>query len=318
MDTLLTSAMKSSIRQAIDTVMRAEIRINITQPIPIKRVFLKTCDELVSQKVITRPEVIGGSSLGGQNFMTFLGGEQPSIFPNYEIPPHIAQFIRFSIWDIFLQGFVLPSYKRRQGIDASDIDSLIFFLSFEFTELGKEYFGKDQAPINVYDPDGYLSLLYSANPKPDEEMLKYLTECLLVFKANHLLSSMVLLGIASERLIEVLALSLRDSMGGEKGNLWYTQKFKNKRDVSERFKSLHGKLKDEYGEELKMARLSEGLDLVVSLTFESIRIARNDIAHRNGKEILSCEVAGFLYNFSQYFFYINSIIKYLTENPKKH
>jgi hypothetical protein len=73
---------------------------------------------------------------------------------------------------------------------------------------------------------------------------------------------------------------------------------------------------EEYSEELDQEKLKDAFQHVVTLTFEQIRLARNDIAHLKEREFTWNEVNGFLHNFVQYFGYINRIIAFLSNNPK--
>jgi hypothetical protein len=125
------------------------------------------------------------------------------------------------------------------------------------------------------------------------------------------LATVVLLGIASERLIEVLAESLRDALGGPTGAKWFDKKYSNTRDISARFEALSSRLMSEYGDELKREKLADPYHCVVKPTFHQIRCARNDIAHPSGRESTWNEVGGFLHNYVQHFIYANRIIAFL-------
>lgn len=145
--------------------------------------------------------------------------------------------------------------------------------------------------------------------------MRYLSECVSVFRSNHLLASVVLLGIASERLIEVLAENLRDALGDQRGIPWFQSKYSNKRDISARFKALSAKLMGEYGGALNQHKLKDAFQGVVTLTFEQIRLARNEVAHPAKRQFNWNDVSGFLRSFVQYFGYVNRIIAFLDDNP---
>jgi len=110
-------------------------------------------------------------------------------------------------------------------------------------------------------------------------MMRYLEECVGVFRGAHFLATIALLGVASERLIEVLAESLRDALGEPEGTKWFDKKFSQQWPVSRRFKALSDRLFREYEQDLKREKLKEAFDCVVKPTFDQIRCARNDIAH---------------------------------------
>jgi hypothetical protein len=131
-----------------------------------------------------------------------------------------------------------------------------------------------------------------------------------VFRGGYLMACIILLGVASERLIDVLAENLRDAV--EDGDKWFNEKYK-KKNMSERFKAVEGKLNGEFGAELKKEDLKDAFDEVVKPTFHNIRIARKDIAHPNDNDFSWNETSGFLHNFVQYFKHINRIIAFLNE-----
>jgi len=191
----------------------------------------------------------------------------------------------------------------------------VFFDAFVLTPYGVQILTDSANRIRVYDPDGYIANFTNANPPPDPEMMVYLSECLSVFRGGHLFATVILLAISSERLIELLAGKLQDALGEPRGTEWYN-KFTGKRDISARFQSLAGKLMEEYSDELNKEKLKEGFQSVVTLSFEAIRLARNDIAHLAGREFTWNEVSGLLHNFVQYFLYVNRIITLLAGNPK--
>ena len=313
-------AMNPSTRSAVrDCLFRALTHLASTNqhgPIPIKRLFLMTADYLVDTHLIVRPMFLGGEGAGGQKFTDLVKDEQNQIFPNYEIPENAALLMRQMIWELYLQGILSPATKSRMGIEISDMDTWVFLDTFMLTPYGVQVLTDETNRILVYDPDGFLANLIVSNPPPDTEMMRYLQECTSVFRAGHLLASVILLAVASERLIDVLAETLRDALGDHNGTTWYNQKYAQKRDVSVRFKAISAKLMDEYGDKLNDEKLKESFQSVVTLTFEAIRLARNDVAHLSGREFTWNEVSGFLHNFVQYYGYTNQILGLLASNPK--
>jgi hypothetical protein len=277
-------------------------------------------DGLVKADIIERPQFLGGKGLGGQKFVQLIEGRQPNLFPDYGIPSNIANLMRQTLWELYLQGILAPAPRQNPLEDtcypAKHQDYWLHLDYVMLTPYGVSILIDSQNRIQVHDPDGYLASFWNASSPPDTEMMRYLSECVSVFRGGHLLASVVLLTVASERLVEVLAESLRDALGGP-GAAWFHSKYKNKRDISDRFKTLAGKLMAEYGEEFEQQKLKDGFQSVVTLTFEQIRLARNDIAHLGGREFTWNEVSGFLHNFIQYFGYVNRIITFLANNPKR-
>ena len=313
----ITPSIISAVRNSVFYVLAHFASNDQHGPILVERLFLMTADHLVDSDIIIRPNFLGGKGASGQRFAQLIGSGQLEIFPNYEIPENISLLIRQVIWELYLQGILAPATKGRTGIEVSDRDTWVFLDAFMLTPYGVHILTDTSDRIRVHDPDGYLANFINSNPPPDTEMMRYLHECTSVFRGGHLLASVILLAIASERLIEVLAESLRIALGEPDGITWFNQKYAQKRYISARFKAISAKLMDEYGDKLNDEKLKDGFRSVVTLTFDTIRLARNDIAHLAGREFTWNEVSGFLHNFVQYYRYVNQIIKLLANNPKE-
>jgi hypothetical protein len=176
-------------------------------------------EELLKTGIFDRPEFLGGTGAGGQNFNQLIDNEQQSpIFPNYGIPEGVAYLIRQTVWELYVKGILTPSTQDSPNIYTKA--TWVFFDNFMITPYGLQILKDTSGRIKVYDPDGYIANFDNADPVPDPEMMKYLCECVSVFRDQHLFASVVLLAIASERLIEVLAEALRDALG-ERGATWF-------------------------------------------------------------------------------------------------
>jgi hypothetical protein len=281
-------------------------------PIPVRKLFAMTADHLVASDTINKPKF-----LGGKNFDQYLEIEEDAKFPNYEVSENIVLLIRQRIWELYLQGILTPATKVRDVPERGDRQIWLFFDAFMLTPYGVQILTDKSGRIIVHDPDGYLAIFKNSNKPQDTEMMRYLDECASVFRSGHLLASVILLAIASERLIEVLAESLRDALGKPEGTDWFDKNYAKQRIISERFKVVSMKIMGVYGDKLNDEKLKEPFQNVVKLTFDTIRLARNDIAHHAGREFTWNEVSGFLHNFVQYYRYVNQIIKFLSNNQKE-
>ena len=310
----LEPSIRSKIRDGVFEVLAQFTSNGAHGPIPVKRLFLMVADKLVKAGLVNRPDFLGGRGAGGQRFEQLLGGDQPQIFPNYGLPQGMADLIRQTTWQLYIQGVLAPATRESVNIHTREV--WVFFDDFVFTPYGVQLLTDSSDRIRVYDPDGYMSNFTNANPPPDPEMISYLSECISVFRGGHHLATIILLAISSERLIEVLAEKIRHALGEPRGTVWYDQKFSKQRDISTRFQSVTGKLMDEYAVELDKDKLKDGFQSIVTLSFEAIRLARNDIAHLAKREFTWNEVSGLLHNFVQYFLYVNRIITLLAAFPK--
>lgn len=221
------------------------------------------------------------------------------------VPGNIIRLVTQIFWELHLQGILSPSST---WISPSNGSAII-------TPYGIELVGENSGRIQTHDPDSYLGNFLNENPAPDAEMMLYIKECISVFQHGHFFACVILLGISSERLMTVLAENLRGALGHPNGTEWFEKKYRG--SVSEKFKAITNQLLANYNKELEEEKLKEALQGIVTLTFETIRHARNDIAHPKGREFTWNEVSGLLHNFVQYFKYINKIIALLANNPKK-
>jgi hypothetical protein len=277
--------------------------------------FLRAADILVSEGILKERR-------GGQNFTQQNTSGPIASYPNYEVDDDIAHLMKQTFWELYIQGVLAPASNFRAIINEHNQEERKWvsgglFLDLDhimLTPYGVDILIDSKNRIRVYDPDGYLANFWSASPLPDPIMMRYLSECNSVFRSGHLLASVILLGIASERLVNILAERLRDALGNPMGSEWFRTKYKG--DISDRFKALTNKLVAEYDQELKQEKLRDALEGVVTLTFAIIRHARNDIAHPKGRDFTWNEVSGFLHSFVQYFKYVNRIIELLANNPK--
>jgi hypothetical protein len=308
----------------IDAVTNSSVRAKVTQvlaqfasgaehgPIPIGLLFLRICDELsVAGTIPARPN--------GDKFASLKYSHHTDSFPDFGAPPEMARLVRQVLWEYYQEGILTPSPRARQVrskiTQNPDFVPLAFLLDFDHalvTPYGVDILTDTANRIQVHDPDGYLANFRDADPPPDPEMLRYLEESVAVFRGGHFLATVVLLGTASERLIDVLGEGLHDALQ----DLQWFSRYSRQRDISKRFKSLTGKLMGEYGQDLDDAKLKDAFNGVVSLTFEQIRCARNDIVHPKGRQFKWNEVSGFLHNFVQYFEYVNQIIALLQRDTK--
>jgi len=285
-------------------------------PIPLGRLFQDICDGLVQEGTIP-----GRSD--GAKFASLEYSHHTDRFPDFGVSPDIGSLVRQVLWELYVQGILTPSPQAHQVlnhqkgyagllplISQMDLDHAVL------TPYGVDILADTSGRVKVHDPDRYLANFWGADPQPDREMMRYLEESVAVFRGAHFLATIVLLGVASERLVEVLAESLREALGDPTGTEWFEKRYSNKRDISARFKALSGTLMGQYADELNREKLKDAFNGVVTLTFEQIRNARNEIAHPKGREFTWNEVSGFLHNYVQYFIYANRTIAFLRVNQK--
>jgi len=309
MDSSLSTSEISIIRESVFRTLSHLSHALPNQPIEVKRLFLLSAEELVEKRLFIRPDIIRGQEYG-----KLINQPEDSYFPDYGIPAVIADEIRRIIWDYYRKELISPF--TRAPINTQSGYTWVYFDQFKITKTGITIIEKSDYQLCLYDPDGYLLNITNIDPTPDPEMMKYLQECLVVFHGGHLFATVVLLAIASERLIDLFGETLRNSLGEPTGAEWYSRNIIHKREVSVRFEALEAKLMGEYGKQLTERKLLEGFHNIVKLTFQSIRITRNEIAHPMGRNLTINEVTGLLHNYFQYYLHTIRIINFLQE-PKK-
>jgi len=307
-DTSTSPQLRSAIRHQVFSVL-AHLASSIgAGPFKYKQVFLMAADGLLEKKLIERPDFLGGRGAGGQQFNQLIKGLQPNVFPAYGLPGSVSNHIRLVIWELYLQRIIYPTSRMigQEGPAPYRLEESFLNLNeFQITSYGLKLLIENEKLIRVYDADDYLSEFQNSSPPADPEMVRYLEECISVFGDNYLLASVVLLGVASERLIETLAENLKNKLGESEGNNWYSR-YKNK-EISKKFNSIINKIRDTY----KHLDMDSDEFKAAELTFHNIRIARNNVAHPRNWTTTKIQVTGLIYNFVQYFLYINKINKFL-------
>ncbi len=311
---IIAEPVRSEVRAKLTDVLRGYALEGRRGPVHVGLFYLKTLDALVEADIIEPTlDTDAADEFARDEYVRKTKG-----FPDFGVSPEITIYIRQLLWEFYLQGILAPAPATPEVSDKDRMSALhpmAFLLDLDsvmLTPYGVEILCDTSNRIQVHDPDAYLANFRNADPPPDPEMMRYLKECVVVFRGEHFLATIVLLGVASERLIEVLADSLRDALGEPEGSKWFDEEYSKERFVSHRFKALSDKLIGKYDPDLKGENLKERFYCVVKPTFDQIRCARNDIAHPSGREFTWNEVSLFLLSFVQYFIYVNRIIKLLA------
>lgn len=314
---IIAEPVRSAVRATLIDVLRGYALQGRRRSIHVAVFYLKTLHALALADIIDSTlDTDAIDEFESRGYVCKIDG-----FPDFGVSPEMTSFIRQLLWEFYLQGILAPAPATpevRHKDHTSALHPMAFLLDLDsvmLTPYGVGILCDTSNRIQVHDPDAYLANFRNADPPPDREMMRYLGESAAVFRDGRFLATIILLGVASERMIEVLAESLRDALGEPEGTKWFDRKYSKERFISSRFKTLSDRLFREYGQDLKREKLKERFDCVVKPTFEQIRCARNDIAHPSGREFTWNEVSGFLHSFVQYFIYVNRIIKLLRSKP---
>ena len=149
------------------------------------------------------------------------------------------------------------------------------------TRYGKECIDKESP--QPYDPDGYLKYLKSEIPDIDDVILMYISESLEAYLRGLMLSSTVMLGVASEKafllLFESYTNALRNPEKKKKFAAKLTTPIKQKIDM----------LRQEFNvlkkEKQIPKELADDLETQLDGICNFIRTCRNDVGHPSGRKI---------------------------------
>jgi len=216
------------------------------------------------------------------------------------MPAEDIDKIKAIIWQLIIQGVLVP------GVRGSGDTSWPFFY---ITEYGKTYLETEgSAP---YDPDGYLSCIKEDSPNVDDAVLLYLTEGLQCFLRSNNIASVVMVGVAAEKVVLNLIDSFASAMSDVSEATTFRRKTQNamiKTQFDELTKRLYPLKQQLPGE------LSRDLETYLGSIFNLIRSYRNEAGHPSGATV-SHEIA---YSNLQVFSYfsknVHRLIQYLSNN----
>jgi hypothetical protein len=220
--------------------------------------------------------------------------------PNYDFR-HNQLLVREIIWELLVQGILAP------GLNHANLDPPWIHV----TEYGHQCL--EAGDILPHDPDGYLERLQQQIEETlDDTVLMYLRESLLTFLAGRYLAATVMLGVASEKCIDLLIESYLNAVADQNKKTKFERKMKEAgRSVKRRFDAL----RDDLLTASLPPKLADALDIQLSGIFTLIRYSRNEAGHPTGRVIDRDVVYGNLLLFPQYCMRIYGLIEHLETNP---
>lgn len=205
------------------------------------------------------------------------------------------------IWELIVQGVIAPGMNSaNRGLPW-----------IHLTEYGRKSLKTND--FMPHDVLGYMSKLESAvGQTVDGIVTAYVRESLLTFLGGQYIASTVMLGVASERCVDLLIKAYSDAIADDSRKSTFEEKVaKAGRSVKRRFDVLRAGLLD-----LKLApELSDALDIHLSGIFTLIRYTRNDAGHPIGQKVEREEAYGNLVLFPQYCKRVYELINYFSTNP---
>jgi hypothetical protein len=231
-------------------------------------------------------------------------GEQrrPSV---YEVPGFISDAVRGVIWELIIQGIVVPGTGLGSGAGSPGLPL------FQITEWGKKCLASGE--FTPYDTGKYIERLQAKVPAVEPSVILYLTESLNGFRGATYLGSAVMLGVGAETVL----LSLRTAVHAALD----TQKKQEKFDADTKGRPAK-RISDEIRKRLEssMQQISNDLgkeDMTAELNgiFDLIRKTRNEAGHPTGRRVEREEAFALLQLFPSYCEAGYAVIKWLEKQP---
>jgi hypothetical protein len=169
-------------------------------------------------------------------------------------------------WELVALGIVAPG----NGVSQPN------FPWFRLTPYGKSVL--ESPKYHPHDRDGYISLLTQRVANADATVLAYLDESLESFVRANNVAAMVMLGVAAERVFDLLSESLLNALKSptERQELSrLLERFTMKPKVD----WVHAKLREVQERKPKLQGFPENAALMVTAIYDLIRAQRNDLGH---------------------------------------
>jgi hypothetical protein len=172
------------------------------------------------------------------------------------------------VWNLIAEGVIAPG----KSISPS-MQNLPWF---HLTAYGRTVVASDE--YEPHDPVGYLARVDSKVTDVDSTVRSYLAESLSTFLHGDLVASTVMLGVAAERVFDLvcesLVLALLD--GKERAEL---EKRIKARSIKPRLDWVHEKLRKIEQNSPRPAGFPESATLMVIAIYDLMRAQRNDLGH---------------------------------------
>ncbi len=235
-----------------------------------------------------------------QNSVERLAKQQGHINNDASLNEQDKRFIVQTLWELVIHGILTPTQDNGNS----------GWPSVSLTEHGKKVIAEEE--YSPYDPAGYLTQIKSDVGGLDSIVAFYIEETLGCFRANQYVASTVMLGVASERLFDILLDSFAGSLSSEQERRQLRQKTQG-RMVTQRYDELKRRI-DPKKSQLPR-ELADNLDTSLVSIFNLVRHSRNDAGHPTGRAIRRDEAYANLYVFPHYCKYMHQLINHLQANP---
>ena len=206
------------------------------------------------------------------------------------------------VWELIVERVLSP------GVMSSHFSTT----EMHVTTYGTQVLESDK--VSPHDPTRYLSSIEESVGAPiDEVVMVYVREALHSFLVGHYLSSAVMLGVASERCIDILVDALLDATSDATQRADFKCQIGSAgRSVKRRFDVLRERLLSR----TLPPELADALDIQLSGVFTLLRYTRNEAGHPTGVELDRDSVHGNLLLFPAYCKRVYGLLEHLSSAGK--
>jgi hypothetical protein len=167
-------------------------------------------------------------------------------------------------WQFVVEGILAP------GWNSSNLE----LPWFRITSHGRSVISAEEP--QPYDPTGYLATVRRLIANPDETVIAYLAESVAAFNRGAVISSAITIGIAAERVFDLLCGSMLDALmdAQERGAF---AKLLERFAIKPRVEWLHAKLQGL--QDRRVPGLPENATMMLTLIYDLLRQQRNELGH---------------------------------------
>lgn len=190
------------------------------------------------------------------------------------IHPNLEGQILDIVWDLIIEGVLRPG----QGMDGDSTT----YPHIHLTEYGKKVVNGQLTP---YDPEGFLKRLLAEVPKADPVIIRYVEESAAALRQSCLLSSTVMLGVASEQAFLLLTEAYADALNPA-DQAAFTTKMGKLRSIKQQHEEFMDWWERKLREQAKKAHDSDwltGVESSLYFVFGYFRDNRNQAGHPTDK-----------------------------------
>ena len=182
------------------------------------------------------------------------------------------------VWSVFhdlvRQGLIVPGGRASLAIQGG---TRLNFPSYSVTPFGATVLGSPNPDFDPQDGEAYVQAVKAKIPGPLDLLAQYLAESVATYRSQHFLASAILLGVASEDLLERLYRDFEDHLPEKRRPAFKESLYKKRGSAEGRFdafwKSFEHHL-GEIGEELRR-RAETHLTVIKNI----LKFSRDDVGH---------------------------------------